>query len=355
MKDTLRLVFWELTARCNLTCRHCRAEARDHFVEGELTTSEILSVARDIRDCADPIMILTGGEPLVRSDIFEIATACSGLFSRVALATNGTLVDDDVAGKIVAGGIQRVSISVDGATSETHDEFRGLPGSYHDALNGLDTLRRAGVPVQVNVTVARHNLGEIEDILNLAISHGADAFHVFVLVPVGCGVEISDEIRLSPVEMENILRWLFDKSLELRDQVHIKATCAPQYYRIMHEVSRERGIESGGRAHGMHAMTRGCLAGSAVCFISRVGDVQPCGYLPVRVGNVREQKFGDIWQESEVFEALRNPAELKGKCGSCGYRKLCAGCRARAFADTTDFLTEDPDCDYDPVDRNGTT
>ncbi|MBL7115988.1 MAG: radical SAM protein [Kiritimatiellae bacterium] len=348
MMDSLRLVFWELTARCNLTCKHCRAEAQDHFVSGELTTDEILSVARDIRDCADPILILTGGEPLVREDIYDIASECSKMFSRVALATNGTLVNGVVAKKIVESGIQRVSISIDGATAETHDTFRGLPGSFQDALNGMDALRAAGLPVQVNVTIAKHNVHEIEDILELAMAHGADAFHVFVLVPVGCGVEISDEIRLGPEKMESVLRWLFDKSLDLRGKVHIKATCAPQYYRIMHEVSKERGIEVGGSAHGMHAVTRGCLAGSAVCFVSRTGDVQPCGYLPVKVGNVRETPFGEIWNNSDEFQSLRNPSELKGKCGSCGYRRLCAGCRARAYADTTDFLTEDPDCSYVP-------
>ena len=348
MNDVLRLVFWELTARCNLTCKHCRAEAQDDFVVGELTTEEILGVARDIRECADPIMILTGGEPLAREDFYEIATACSGMFTRVALATNGTLVDDTIAAKIAACGIQRASISLDGATAETHDAFRGLPGSYAAALRGFDALLGAGIPVQVNVTVTRHNLAELEQVLDLAMSHGADAFHVFVLVPVGCGVEISEDVRLSPAEMEKVLRWLFDKSLELRGKVHVKATCAPQYYRIMNEVSRERGIETRGETQGMHAVTRGCLAGSAVCFISRVGDVQPCGYLPVKVGNVREQPFGDIWRGSEVFESLRDPGALQGKCGSCGYRKLCAGCRARAFADTTDFLAEDPDCAYVP-------
>ena len=348
MTDDLRLVFWELTARCNLTCKHCRAEAQDHFVKGELSTDEVLSVARDIRETGDPIMILTGGEPLVREDIYDIASACSKLFTRVALATNGTLVDDAVAQKIVSSGIQRASISIDGATAATHDAFRGLPGSFDAALRGMDALRAAGIPVQVNVTVALHNLTEIEQILDLAIAHGADAFHVFVLVPVGCGVQIGDDIRLAPDEIETVLRWLFDKFLELRGRVHIKATCAPQYYRIMREVSRERGIDLGGAAHGMHAMTRGCLAGTAVCFISRTGDVQPCGYLPLRVGNVRTQPFGDIWRDAPAFQSLRDPSTLKGKCGACGYRRLCAGCRARAFADTGDFLAAEPDCVYIP-------
>ncbi len=388
MKDALRLVFWELTARCNLTCKHCRAEAQDHFVAGELTTSEIVAVAEEIRKVDDPIMILTGGEPLVREDFFEIARACAGMFARVAVATNGTLVDEAMAREIAASGIQRASVSIDGATAATHDEFRGLPGSFDDALNGMAALLGADVPVQVNVTVARHNMSEIDAILQLAIERGADAFHVFVLVPVGCGVELSEELRLTSAEMESVLRWLFDKSLELRGRVHIKATCAPQYYRIMHEVSRERGIDGschrghapcdlvsqegeigerslalspqssapatqGRRGRGMHAMTRGCLAGSAVCFISRVGDVQPCGYLPLQVGNVREQAFGDIWNGSEVFAALRDPARLQGKCGACGYRRLCMGCRARAFSDTGGYLAEDPDCAYVPPLRQG--
>lgn len=351
MNDALRLVFWELTARCNLTCKHCRAEAQDHFVKGELTTEDILRVAEDIRKAGDPILILTGGEPLVREDIFDIASACSKLFTRVAMATNGTLVDDAVAARVAAAGIQRVSISLDGACAATHDAFRGLDGSFDAALRGFDALRRAGLSVQVNVTVAKHNVDELDAILKLALDRGADAFHVFVLVPVGCGAEISADVRLSPGRMEEVLRWLFDRSLELRGRVHVKATCAPQYYRILHEVTRERGIQQamGGPRHGMEAMTRGCLAGSAVCFVSRVGDVQPCGYLPVVVGNVRERPFPEIWSDSEVFKALRDPAALKGKCHGCGYRKLCAGCRARAFADTSDFLAEDPDCAYTPT------
>jgi len=346
--NELRLVFWELTARCNLKCRHCRAEAQDDFAEGELTTEEILNVARDIRQAADPIVVLTGGEPLVRGDFFEIATGCTGLFSRVALATNGTLVDDELARNIVQCGISRVSISLDGVAAKTHDEFRGLPGSFDNALHGFDALKRAGASLQVNVTVTRHNDPEVEDLLNLALSRGADAFHVFMLVPVGCGAEISDRQRLSPERFEAVLRWLFEKSLELRDRIHIKATCAPQYFRIMREVSREKGMQMPGGGHGMAAVTRGCLAGSAVCFISRTGDVQPCGYLPVKVGNVREAKLGDIWRDSDVFAALRDPNRLTGKCGACGYRKVCQGCRARAFAMYGDYLAEEPDCPYQP-------
>lgn len=351
MEDTVRLIFWELTARCNLKCQHCRAEAQDSFAAGELTTDELLRVAEDIREAGDPIVILTGGEPLVRPDFFEIAESCNKLFSRVALATNGTLVDAAMAERIANVGIQRVSISLDGAIAATHDKFRGLDGSFDAALRGFDAMKSAGLSLQVNVTVTQHNDAEIEDLLGLCLERGADAFHVFMLVPVGCGAQISDDVRLSPQRFEERLRWLFEKSIELRDRVHIKATCAPQYFRIMREVSREKGIPLPESGHGMHATTRGCLAGSAVCFVSRVGDVQPCGYLPVIVGNVRERKFGDIWRDSEVFAELRDPNQLRGKCGVCGYRKICLGCRARAYAETGDYLTQEPDCPYVPPTR----
>ena len=346
----LRLVFWELTARCNLKCQHCRAEAQADFVEGELTTEEILAVAQGIRETADPIIVLTGGEPLAREDFFDIARACTRLFTRVAMATNGVLVDDGVARAIVDSGIQRVSISLDGATPEIHDEFRGLSGSFHAALQGLDALKRVGSPLQINMTVTKHNVHQLPSLLDLALGRQIDALHVFMLVPVGCGAEISDEKRLGPERFEETLRWLAAKTIELKGRIQIKATCAPQYYRIMREMSGGRSPAPAGTAaaRGMHAFTRGCLAGSAVCFVSRVGDVQPCGYLPIRVGNVRERKLGAIWSDSEVFAALRDPKRLKRKCGACGYRKLCQGCRARAFAATGDYLDEEPDCPYVP-------
>jgi heme b synthase len=350
-------VFWELTARCNLRCQHCRAVAQAEAVEGELSTAEIVRVAHEIRESADPIMILTGGEPLARADFFDIAAACTGLFSRVALATNGTLVDDGLARRIVSGGIQRVSISLDGASPQTHDAFRGLPGAFADALRGLAALQRAGASVQINVTVTRHNEDELPTLLEFALEQGIAAFHVFMLVPVGCGAEIADDKRLTPEAFERCLHWLAAKTLELRERIQIKATCAPQYYRILHEEARRQGVELPGRpgGHGgMHAVTRGCLAGSGVCFVSRTGDVQPCGYLPVCVGNLRTRKLGDIWSDSEVFAALRNPRSLKGKCGACGYRVLCQGCRARALALTGDYLGEEPDCPYVPDGYVGT-
>lgn len=344
MTPVLRLVFWELTARCNLRCRHCRAEAGEAVAE-ELSTEEILAAARAIRADADPLMILTGGEPLTRPDFFAIAKSCCGLFTRVALASNGTLIDNGLAIRIRDTGIQRVSISLDGAVAGTHDAFRGVAGSFEAAMRGLRALRRVGVSVQINVTATRHNAHEISALLELALELGVDAFHLFMLVPVGCGVAIDAEMRLSPHDGEELLRLLAARSHEYAERIQIKATCAPQYYRIMREISR--GENKVGT--GMHSVTRGCLAGSSVCFISRTGDVQPCGYLPLAAGNIRERTLGAIWRDAELFAALRDPAQLTGKCGRCEYRSVCGGCRARAYAVTGDAFTAEPDCAYVPA------
>ena len=350
MNPELRLVFWELTARCNLRCRHCRAEAGE-AAAGELTTEEILAAARAIRAEANPLLILTGGEPLAREDFFTIAETCTALFTRVALATNGTLIDDAIARRIQTTGIQRVSISLDGATAGTHDAFRGVVGSFDAALRGLLALQRAGLSAQINVTATRHNEHEIAQLLDYALELGVDAFHLFLLVPVGCGVAIDEEERLSPLAGEEMLRQLARKSRAYAERIQIKATCAPQYFRVMREMTHDEGVPLPKMGHGMSAVTRGCLAGSSVCFLSRSGDVQPCGYLPLAAGNIRTQSLGTIWRDSELFAVLRDPQRLIGKCGGCDYRAVCGGCRARAYAVCGDAFAEEPDCAYQPGDQ----
>ncbi len=345
--DMLRLVFLELTAACNLRCRHCRADAQPAAGPGELTREEHARVAAEIRAIADPIIILSGGEPLLHPDFFPIAEQYCTLFTRVALASNGTLLDDALTRRLAATGIQRVSISLDGAGPETHDAFRGQTGSFAAALRGCAAVRRAGLPLQLNVSAGTHNARELPALLELAQQLGADALHLFLLVPVGCGVELAEGERLSAQHAEELLTWLFAQSIALRDTLHLKATCAPMYYRIMRQQSVARGLPHPSGS-GMHAVTRGCLAGSAVCFISREGKVQPCGYLPISAGDIREQPFAQIWQESTLFAALRHPENLTGKCAACPFRQACLGCRARAYAVHGSYLAEEPDCRYQP-------
>ncbi|HEX2948471.1 MAG TPA: radical SAM protein [Armatimonadota bacterium] len=349
MSYALRVLFWELTTQCNLHCTHCRANAQQNADPDEMSTGKILRTARDISDYADPILILTGGEPLMHPDFFHIASTCTEFFSHVALATNGTLIDDRMARRIVETNIQRVSISLDGARASTHDTFRGVRGSFGAALRGFAALKDAGIKLQVNVTVTRHNVDEMEKLLQLAQDCGADAFHVFMLVPVGCGAQITNEQRLTPERGEALLRWLCQRSLDLHGRMFIKATCAPQYLRIQREEADKLHLHLTEDERETLRSTRGCLAGSGVCFISHTGQVQPCGYLPVSAGNIHQQSFIDIWERSPLFTEIRDSSRIKGKCGQCEYTALCQGCRARAYAASGDYLAEEPDCVYQPM------
>lgn len=344
--NRLRLIFWELTSGCNLHCQHCRATAQPERDPDELTTDEAHGVINDIASFAKPILILTGGEPLYRPDFFEIASYASGKGLRVAMATNGTMITEDLARKAKEAGVIRASVSIDGARAETHDGFRGLPGSFRRALEGVGHLRRQGIQVQFNMTITRHNVDEKDEIVELALENGVKAVHLFMLVPVGCGLKIVDEKMLSPEEYEEVLNWFHDQALNV--PLEFKATCAPHYFRIMLQRAKAEGREVTFQSHGMTAMTKGCLAGTAVCFISRTGRVQPCGYLPVAAGNVREDRLSRIWRESRLFSELRDPGLLGGKCGACEYRTVCAGCRARAYGCTGDYMAEEPFCVHVP-------
>jgi radical SAM protein with 4Fe4S-binding SPASM domain len=392
-----RLVFWEVTKGCNLRCIHCRATATELSSPLDLPTAKAREIIEQIAAYANPILVLSGGEPLYRRDIFELAALATERGLRVALATNGTLVDEAVARRIVKAGVKRVSISLDGADAETHDSFRGIPGAYESAIGGLRNLKQLGMSVQINMTIARHNAAQLPQVLELARDLGADALHTFLLVPVGCGVEIADRQMVPTDEYERILNWFYDRSLE--GGIELKATCAPHYFRVVRqrraqerresgygappaaaETSGNSGIgpaemlmpsgtgvvirknaelaghpgpsgHPGGHPGGMNAMTKGCLAGTGVCFVSFEGGIYPCGYLPVEAGNLQRQSFREVWEDSPVFAALRDTGNLKGKCGCCEFRNVCMGCRARAYAATGDMLDEEPFCVYQPKAR----
>ncbi len=335
-----RLIAWELTGACNLKCVHCRASATKERDENELSTEEARHLIDDITKFADPILILSGGEPLLREDVYEIAEYGTDNGMRVVLATNGTLLTPEIATKLKKAGVQRVSISLDGASAKAHDDFRGTLGAFEGALRGINVLKEAHLSFQINTTVTKRNLGEIPKILDLSLELGADALHVFLFVPVGRGKAIEGDAIL-PEEYERVLSWLCD--MQGKVQLQLKATCAPHYFRIMHQRSRRAE-----KASGLSMMTRGCLAGTGFCFISKTGEVYPCGYLPVLAGSIREQSFEQIWHQSRVFKDLRDFNKLKGKCGICEFERVCGGCRARAYAATGDYMAEEPCCIYQP-------
>jgi len=341
----LRMVAWEVTRSCNLNCLHCRAAAGRGPYAGELTTEESLKLIDEIASFSRPVIILTGGEPLLREDIYEIASYGTRKGMRMVIAPNGTLLDHPKAKSLQSSGIQRVSISLDGATRESHDHFRQVEGAFAGALRGIQYLKEIGLEFQINTTVTQKNFRELPAILDLAVGLGAVAHHIFLLVPTGRGKELAGD-AIPAKEYERILHWFYDQ--QEKYPVQLKATCAPHYYRILRQRSREEGKKVASRAHGLDAITRGCLGGINFCFISHRGDVQPCGYLEVISGSLRTQKLREIWERAPVFRQLRDFSLYKGRCGRCEFIRVCGGCRARAYASQGDYLSEEPLCTYQP-------
>ena len=339
-----RVLAWETTAACNLLCKHCRGSSTVQTPEGELTTGEAKQLLDGIRETGTPIIIMSGGEPLMRPDILEIIAYGTQLGFRMTLATNGTMITEELACRLRDAGVQRVSISLDGRRA-THDTFRCQPGCFEKSMEGIENLKKAGIEFQINTTVSRFNVSELEDVHRFAKEIGAVAHHFFFLVPTGRGTALS-EFEITPEEYEAALEWLYAESQ--KSEIQIRPTCAPHYFRIMRQQAKKQGIEITQKTHGLDAMTKGCLGGISFGFISSTGEVNPCGYLPVSAGNVRRQSFKEIWEGAKVFNDLRDASLYKGKCGACEYKRVCGGCRARAYAETGDYLKEEPLCSYVP-------
>jgi AdoMet-dependent heme synthase len=341
----LRLVAWEMTRACNLACVHCRAGACPDPDPEELSTEEGRKLIDAIARIAKPILIMTGGEPLLRSDFFDLARYAKTAGLRPVLATNGTLVTREIATEIAAVGIPRVSISLDGPCPEDHDLFRKVPGAFQASLNAIATLRAAGVAVQINTTLTRRNRAKLAQIMKLAEDVDAEAFHVFLLVPTGRARDMAGE-EMGPDEYEESLLEFYRLSRSSR--LETKATCAPQYYRILREQAKAEGVAVTEQNFGLNARTRGCLGGLAFVFVSHKGELQPCGYFDVQAGSIRERDFADLWEDAPLFKDLRTFSQLEGKCGRCDYIRFCGGCRARAFEHTGRYMAEEPYCAHVP-------
>lgn len=353
--QTLRLLFWESTIRCNLSCAHCRRVETDEAIESDLSTGQAMDLIDQLARLGRtqnymPILVFSGGEPLCRPDLFSLMDAAAAKDVKCALATNGTLIDEGMADRINKAGLERVSVSLDGATGQVHNKLRRLDGSFEAAIAGIQRLRVCGVPFQINMTMTRHNAHQLDEIFPLAEKLGAVAVHLFMLVPVGCGEEFAEDEMLSAQEYESLLERVARKAHV--GSLEVKVTCGPHYERVIRQQAETDGAVHSHPEGGQRPMSKGCLAGSGILFVGHNGDVFPCGYLPVHCGNILRTPLEQIWTSSPDLAAMRDWRQLKGKCGICGYRRVCGGCRARAYAATGDYMEQEPMCIYIPDSKN---
>ena len=334
IETTPSLLSWNLTRMCNLRCPHCYMEAGKK-AEHELTTEECLRLIDDMKALGTEMLILTGGEPLLRKDIYDIARYASEQGIWVVMGTNGVLITDAVAQKMVECGVKGVGISIDSLDPEKHNSFRGGPDAWEYSVRALDICRAHGLQVLVQTTIMEMNRQEIPQLIDFTREKGAWSFNLYFLVQTGRGQEMND---LSAEQTEDVLSYLVDIQDEYRPML-VRSKCAPHFKRIAYERGRG-GLESGG-----------CMAGTQYGRITPGGDVTPCPYMTVVAGNVRKQSLQEIWQTSPILQQLRDPKQLKGRCGACEFNELCGGCRCRAYAAYGDFLQEDPACTYRPTGR----
>ena len=354
------VVFWNLTDRCNLSCTHCYSRSGpDRQTEGELTTAEALAFIDDLAAMGVPLILFTGGEPLIRHDIWELADHAIAKGIKIALSTNGTLITADVARKIKKSGIEYVGISLDGATAATHDRFRHSPGAFDRSVAAFARCREAGVRCGVRVTLTRENFGELEDVIDLALSLGASRFCLYWLVPSGRGSDSYSRLQLGREEVTESLGLLYRKAQETDPGLMEFLTVdSPQdCIHLLQSMQRDRSPDFADARNLLASLKGGCSAGFRVANVDPFGNVYPCQFArspDFLIGNIRQRPFSDLWTDSShpVLSRFREkPTHLSGKCQECGYLDLCGGgCRVRAHANAGDFFAEDPFCYVDQDD-----
>lgn len=331
------IVIWETTRACSLACRHCRASADARRHPLELSTSEAFRLIDQIVACQPALFVMTGGDPVRREDLKELIRYATHRGLRVGLTPSATpeLLQEDF-NELKACGVARLALSLDGATRESHDAFRGVPGTWDLTMEALARARAVGLPVQINTTFTRQNLHELDTFIPLLRRIQPELWSVFQLVPTGRGAQGD---LLTGEEME----LLFQRLSDLAHQVDfdIKTTEGHHYRRVVLQNSR-------GAASGNLRSPMGVNDGKGFVFVSHVGAIYPSGFLPLAAGNVRVDNLLDVYRNHPMFRNLRNPDALQGKCGRCEFRTICGGSRARAYAMTGDYLAEEPLCVYQP-------
>lgn len=331
------LVFWEITRACALACRHCRASAQTQAAPGELTREESIQLLDDLAEMAPPLLVLTGGDPMMRRDLLDIIREATKRNLTVALSPAATarLVHADFH-ELKEAGVHRMSLSLDGATRETHDAFRGVPHTFDRTLEAARLATEAGIPLQINTTITKSTLGEFDAFVDLMREMKPAMWSVFLVVPTG---RASLEEMPEAEDVEAIWSRLADLSREL--PFDVKTTEGHHFRRVTMQDAVAKGQEPSRCA----LPTRD---GKGILFISHTGEIQPSGFLPMTAGNVRTDKVGDVYRNSPVFLKLRDDNALTGKCGRCEYRTICGGSRARAYSVYGDPMAEDNLCSYQP-------
>jgi heme b synthase len=341
-------IAWEITRRCNLKCVHCRSSSElDINGHPDFSLDEAKAIIDDIASYANPVLVLSGGEPLLREDVFDIARYGTGKGFRMCLATNGTLVTEETCREIKDAQIKMVSLSLDGAQAETHDNFRNQQGAFEGTMNAIKLFKKHDIPFLVNSSFTIRNREEIPDIYRLVKSLGASAWYMFMIVPTGRGEDIMEELIPEDV-YDEILEWHYEVEKQ-ENELLMRPTCAPHYYRIVRQKDKEAGEKNIRRSLKFSTGgSKGCLAGQLICLIDVDGEVQPCSYFAKSAGNLKKTPFKTIWEESNLFLQLRDFKGYKDNCGKCEYVGVCGGCRARAYSMTGDFLAQEPFCSYVP-------
>lgn len=345
-------IAWEITKRCNLHCVHCRSSSEaESNSNSDFPKSSAFKIIDNISSYAKPVVVLSGGEPLMRNDVFDIAKYGTEKGLRMCLATNGSLVDDEVCQRIKDSGMNIVSLSLDGSNEKTHDDFRKQSGAFRGAVKAAGLFKKHNIEFIINSSFTKRNQEEIPKIYKLAKDLGATAWYMFMIVPTGRGREIMGEL-ISKEDYEEILDWHYQMEKTEKD-ILVRPTCAPHYYRIIMQRSKEEGVKFEKRTLKFSTGgAKGCIAGQLICLIDAEGNVLPCSYFPKPAGNIHKKSFKEIWEDSELFKQLRDFKTYKEKCGSCEYLAVCGGCRARAYAISGDYLEEEPFCSYTPRKRS---
>jgi len=346
-------IAWEVTRACAYACVHCRADAMHTPDPNELNTEEAMHLIDRLAEFGSPILVFTGGDPMMRRDLHELIAYATQKGLRCSLTPTATALPTTARlEKVRDAGVRRIALSLDAPNAEIHDHFRQVPGSWQRTMDILRRAQAIGISVQVNTTVAKHNVDILADMIPFLQEVGAVQWSLFFLVPTG---RAQASNMISPEEHERTFNWLYD--LSKNAPFDIKSTAAPMYRRVA--IERKRAEQSDGTpvtfqgagfqyADGLNRPTRGVNDGNGFLFISHVGDIQPSGFLPLTAGNVRTDDVIDIYRHSQLFTDLRTPDKIKGRCGVCEYRDVCGGQRGRAYGITGDYLESDPACIYIP-------